>query len=173
ALQAKAPFAGTGTPANIRVLSNSWGGSAGSNALRDEINKANTNEMLFVAAAGNSAADNDSTPAFPSNYNTPNMVAVAANDNPDALAYFSNYGATTVHLSAPGVDVLSTVRGATYEYESGTSMATPHVSGAAMLVLSRCSLNTAALKPLLLHTVDPIPAQARWTITGGRPNGAK
>jgi hypothetical protein len=114
---------------NVRVLSNSWGGGGFSQALLDEINKANANDILFVAAAGNNGTNNDTTPHYPSSYNAPNMVAVAATDNQDGLASFSNFGATSVHLGAPGVNVLSTTRNNTYSYFSGTSMATPHVHG--------------------------------------------
>src|SRR5437879_516717 len=97
AVQAKAAFAATGG-ANVRVLSNSWGGGAFSQALLDEINRANANDMLFVAAAGNSISNNDVIPHFPSSYNAPNVVAVAATDNTDSLAFFSNFGPASVHL---------------------------------------------------------------------------
>jgi len=168
-VQAKLAFAATGD-ANVRVLSNSWGGGAFSQALLDEINRADANDMLFVAAAGNSGTPNDLFPLYPASYNAPNVVAVAATDNTDSLAFFSNFGPNTVHLGAPGVDVLSTTIGGTYAYFSGTSMATPHVSGAALLVLSKCSLNTASLKTLLLNNVDPIPSLSGLTVTGGRLN---
>src|SRR5437879_3957859 len=168
-VQAKAAFAATGG-ANVRVLSNSWGGGAFSQALLDEINRANANDMLFVAAAGNSGTPNDVFPEYPASYNAPNVVAVAATDNTDALPGFSNFGSTSVHLGAPGVDILSTTRNNTYSYFSGTSMATPHVSGAALLVLSKCALDTASLKTLLLNNVDPIPSLAGRTVTGGRLN---
>jgi subtilisin family serine protease len=166
AIQAKAVL---GSAANVRVLSNSWGGDGFSSALLDEINKANTNDMLFVVAAGNNGTNNDVTPFYPASYNAPNIFAVAATDSTDALASFSNYGAATVHLGAPGVNIYSTVIGG-YNYFSGTSMATPHVSGAAMLLLSACSLNTAALRNLILSNVDPIPALSGKTVTGGRLN---
>jgi subtilisin family serine protease len=159
---------------NLRVLSNSWGGGAFDQALMDEINKANTNNILFVAAAGNAGTNNDVTPHYPSSYNTPNMVAVAATDNSDALASFSCFGATTVHLGAPGVDILSTQPGGLYQYLSGTSMATPHVAGAAALVLAaQPTLTTAQLKSALLNNVDPIPSLSGKTVTGGRLNVAK
>ncbi|MDQ2983090.1 MAG: S8 family serine peptidase, partial [Actinomycetota bacterium] len=166
-IQAKAKL---GSAANVRVLSNSWGGGGFNQALLDEINKANTNNMLFAAAAGNNGTNNDTTPHYPSSYNAPNVVAVAATDNKDQRASFSNYGATSVDLGAPGVDVLSTTRGNTYSYFSGTSMATPHVSGAAALILSKCTLDTAQLKNTLLNNTDPIASMAGITVTGGRLN---
>jgi subtilisin family serine protease len=167
AVQAKQVF---GTGANVRVLSNSWGGGGFSQSLLDEINRADTNDMLFVAAAGNNGRNNDTTANYPSNYAAPNVVAVAATDNRDQLASFSNFGRGTVHLGAPGVNILSTVRNGAYAYFSGTSMATPHVSGAAALVLSKCTLDTAGLKATLLNAVDPIASLATVTITGGRLN---
>jgi subtilisin family serine protease len=169
AMQARAAFSST-NGANVRVLSNSWGGGSFSQALLDEINQANTNNMLFVAAAGNASSDNDAQPAYPASYNAPNVMAVAATTNTDALAYFSNYGASSVHLAAPGVNILSTTRNNTYQYFSGTSMATPHVAGAAALLLSRCSLTTASLKSALLGNVDTVPGLSTKTITGGRLN---
>jgi subtilisin family serine protease len=167
AIQAKRAFAAT-AGANVRVLSNSWGGGGFSQAMFDEINAANAEDMLFVAAAGNNGFNNDVLPAYPASYKAPNVISVAATTNADARAYFSNYGATSVHLGAPGLDILSTTIGNTYTSFSGTSMATPHVSGAAALVLSHCAFSTDALKDALLSTVDPIPALASITATGGR-----
>src|SRR5262249_6572786 len=122
------------------------------------------------AAAGNSATNNDTAPTYPASYQIPNVIAVAAINNQDALASFSNFGANSVHLGAPGVGVLSTVPGGTYQSFSGTSMATPHVSGSAALLLSRCAAGTATIKSLLLNNVDPTPALSGITITGGRVN---
>lgn len=167
AVQAKQIFSGG---ANVRVLSNSWGGGGFSQALLDEINRANSNDMLFVAAAGNNNSNNDNTAFFPANYNAPNVISVAATDNRDAKASFSNFGATTVHLGAPGVNILSTVRNGGLSFFNGTSMATPHVSGAAALVLSACNQNTASLKATLLNNVDSINSMSGITITGGRLN---
>jgi hypothetical protein len=160
--------------ADVRVMSNSWGGGGYSQTLYNEIQKANANDILFVAAAGNAASDNDQTPSYPAGYSAPNVISVAATDNRDSLASFSNYGPTTVHLGAPGVNVLSTIPGGGYAYYSGTSMATPHVSGAAALVLSGCpALSTAQLKEDILGNVDPVPSLTGKTVTGGRLDVSK
>lgn len=163
AVQVKARL---GVGANVRVLSNSWTADGFSQALLDQINRANANDMLFVASAGNAALNNDTSPTYPASYTAPNVVSVAATDNRDYLAAFSNYGRNSVHLGAPGVNVLSTLRGGGYGYGSGTSMAVPHVSGAAALTLSVCNLTTAGLKSALLDNVDVV--LLGWTITGGR-----
>ena len=169
ALQAKQIFAGSGA-ANVRILSNSWGGGGFSQAFLDLINEANEQDMLFVAAAGNSGIPNDILPTYPASYVAPNVVAVAATTNTDGRAFFSNYGASTVHLGAPGLDILSTMRGNTYGFLSGTSMAAPHVSGAGALALSHCPLTTAELKATLVESVDVIASMAATTISGGRLN---
>ncbi len=166
AIQAKNFFA---AGANVRVLSASWGGGGFSQALLDEINKANANAMLFVTAAGNSGASNDVSPSYPASYHAPNIIAVAATNNTDHLASFSNFG-SSVHVAAPGVGILSTTIGNTYQYFSGTSMATPYVSGAAALILARCAIDTAMLKTTILNNVDPIPALAGRVSTSGRLN---
>jgi uncharacterized repeat protein (TIGR01451 family) len=173
AIQVKQIF---GAEANVRVLSNSWGWNGEPyQALLDEINRADASDMLFVAAAGNGGEDklsddNDLTPFFPAAYTAPNVVAVAATNNQDGLAAFSNYGRSSVHLGAPGDAILSTTMGGGYESWSGTSMAAPHVSGAAALVLSRCQLDTASLKDILLNNVDPGASLSAVTVSGGRLN---
>ncbi|NJM90989.1 MAG: S8 family serine peptidase [Myxococcales bacterium] len=164
---------------NLRVLSNSWGGGGFSQALADSITAANAADILFVAAAGNAGSNNDSTPSYPASYDIPNVVSVAATDASDALASFSNYGLTTVDLGAPGVAVLSTTINNTYSVFSGTSMATPHVAGAAALVLSsNQTLSTAELKDVLMTRATrsrrwparPSPASASmWRAPSTRP----
>ena len=170
AIQAKQAFASTAA-ANVRVLSNSWGGAPFSQALLDEINRANSNDMLFVVAAGNSASNNDTTPTYPASYVAPNVISVAATDSNDLLASFSNYG-SSVNLAAPGVQILSTIPANQYAYLSGTSMATPHVSGAAALVLSKCALSTSALRSTLLSHVDVLGSVTGYVQTNGRLNAA-
>jgi subtilisin family serine protease len=118
------------------VTNNSWGGDQYSQALADAIGVADSRGSLFVAAAGNNFADNDATPNYPSNYELPNVIAVAATTNRDARAWFSNYGAKSVDLGAPGASILSTRRGGGTTTMSGTSMASPHAGGTAALYLS-------------------------------------
>jgi subtilisin family serine protease len=154
-----------------RVSSNSWGGGPFDQALLDAIEYGASKGMLFVAAAGNDGRSNDATPTYPANYASEAIVSVAATDHNDALAFFSNYGAKSVHLGAPGVNILSTTRNGTYKAFQGTSMATPHVAGVAALLAARFpSASPYGLKALLLRSVDPVPALAGKTTTGGRLN---
>jgi subtilase family serine protease len=169
AIAVKQAFAATGG-ANIRVLSNSWGGPEFSQALLDQVNAANAADMLFVAGAGNDGFDNDILPFYPASFDAPNVISVASTGYTDDISWFSNYGATSVDLGAPGEDILSTTIGNSYDYASGTSMATPHVAGAAALVLSFCDLSTAALKDTLLGSSDPLPSLEGITVSGGRLN---
>lgn len=155
------------TAMGISVTSNSWGGGAFSQSLMDAIALSG----FFVAAAGNEGMNNDASPHYPSSYELDNILAVAATDHNDQLASFSCYGLTSVDLGAPGVDIYSCAPGGSYQSLSGTSMATPHVSGAAGLVWSyNPSLTALQVKEILMESVDPVASLSGITVTGGRLN---
>ena len=160
----------------VIASNNSWGGGGADFALRESIADANELGILFCAAAGNDGRDNDSTNSFPANYDLPNVISVAATDRNDRLADFSNYGGNKVHIGAPGVEILSTIPRSIdaetpYRFLSGTSMATPHVTGAvALLKAHESTLGHLAIRERLLATGDPISALSGRTTTGRRLN---
>ncbi len=159
---------------NVRVISASWGSTQYSKALEDSIRAAGEAGILFVAAAGNDGSSNDKRPHYPSNYDLPNVISVAALDRNDQLASFSNFGTKTVHIAAPGKDILSTWLGDQYREASGTSMATPYVSGVAGLVLAaEPDLSVSKLRERLLKSVDKIDSLSDKVESGGRLNAAK
>ena len=159
---------------NVRVISASWGSTQRSKALEDVIRAAGDAGLLFVAAAGNNGTDNDKRPHYPSNYDLPNVISVAALDRNDELASFSNYGIKTVHVAAPGKDIVSTWLGDQYRGASGTSMATPQVSGVAALVIAAYpNITVAKLRERLLKSVDKIDSLSGKIASGGRLNAAK
>lgn len=156
---------------NIVATNNSWGGGGFSQGLFDAISRANNAGILFIAAAGNSGTNNDVTASYPANYNLPNVIAVAAISSTGALASFSQYGATTVDIGAPGVGVWSTTAFNTYSSYNGTSMATPHVTGGAALYASTHPGETAAqIKAAILNSAVPTNSLSGKCVTGGRLN---
>lgn len=158
-------------PVNIVASNNSWGGGSYSSALADAIRSHANLGILFVAAAGNSALDNDVMPSYPATYNIGNIISVAATDHNDRLAPFSNYGRRTVHVSAPGVKILSTVLNHGYGSFSGTSMAAPHVAGLVAVIKSRFpDYDSTKIKNLVIASGTPIASQN--TISSRRIRGA-
>lgn len=166
---------------NIVATNNSWGGGGYSQALFDAIERANRENILFVAAAGNGGSDgvgdnNDLTPHFPSSYSNPNVISVAAITSTGSKSGFSNYGAASVDLGAPGSGIWSSLPGkkrnsSAYGSYSGTSMATPHVTGAAALyAASHPGATAAQIKAAILGSAVPTSSLAGKCVTGGRLN---
>lgn len=158
------------TQMGAQIMSNSWGGGGFSDALKESIERAYDKGILFTAAAGNHSGNNDDQPSYPSSYEVPNVVSVAAIDNKGKLASFSCYGKTSVDVAAPGVNILSTTP-AGYKSWSGTSMATPHVTGVAALILSsEPGISVEDLKSRIINTARPVAALRGKMVSGGIVN---
>ncbi|TWW09658.1 peptidase S8A, partial [Planctomyces bekefii] len=167
---------------NLVATNNSWGGGGYSQSLHDAIIRSAKQDILFIAAAGNATANNDTTASYPSNYNTTvgtstqtaasydSVIAVASITSTGAISSFSSYGATSVDIGAPGSSIVSSVPVSTYASYSGTSMATPHVTGAAALYASAQSgrVSAASIRLALLSSAVPTASLAGKTVTGGR-----
>lgn len=157
-----------GVANGAHILSNSWGGPDTSPELSEAVSRAERKGVLFIAAAGNTGGggnNNDQRPSYPSSLRQANIISVGAIDIKDQRGSFSHYGKQSVDIGAPGVDILSTVRNNGYESFSGTSMATPHVAGAAALVWARTfsspvqdRVQMAAVRDLIYENARPVPA---------------
>jgi len=156
---------------HVKVISNSWGSSSYSQSLSDAIDGARAAGILFVAAAGNSGSNNDTKNFYPANYPQDNIISVASSTSSDALSSFSSYGANTVDIAAPGSSIYSTKNGSSYQYLSGTSMATPLVSGVlATMFALRPDLSYSQIKSALLQNVDIINSMKGKIVSNGRIN---
>lgn len=156
---------------NAKVMNNSWGGGGFTQTMMDSIVAAKDKGLLFVAAAGNDSQNSDSSPHFPAGYQVENVIAVAATTNQDSLASFSTYGKRTVHIAAPGHKIYSTVPHGGYDSFSGTSMATPHVVGAAALLWgTNPDMSFSEVKDRLLRSRDFVPGLTKKVASSGRLN---
>ncbi|OKL35222.1 S8 family serine peptidase [Domibacillus mangrovi] len=163
----------------VKILNNSWGGGEYSTALKETIENSGT---LFIAAAGNDGTNTDAYPEYPASYDSDNILSVGSADNDGFRSWFSNYGVNTVDVFAPGGDIISTVPkedsaldySAAYGYKSGTSMATPHVSGVAALIASHSpSLTPLAIKSTIMQTSTEYNSLYYYSQTGGLINAGK
>lgn len=149
----------------IPILNNSWGGRTYSPILKYAIEQYNG---LFIASAGNSGSNNDFLPSYPASYNSENIISVAASTPENTLASFSNYGLESVDIAAPGTSILSTSLDGEYSYKNGTSMAAPHVAGAAALLKSYMPcLSIFEMKQIILLSSTKHPWLTNKLLTGG------
>lgn len=154
-----------------RVLNNSWGGGGYSNSLVDAVAFAYSHRVVFVAAAGNSSLNNDVSPTYPASYSVPGIISVAATTDTDGLASYSNYGLSTVHMGSPGSGIWSSLPNQTYGRSSGTSMATPFVSGlAALMVRENSGLSAYQVKQLIFSGAQQVASLQSKTVTKSRLN---
>ena len=158
---------------NIVAINASYGGSGGSqdDAMNNAIKKLGEQGVVFCAAAGNAGKDIDAEPTYPAAYNAKNIITVAASDQDDKLASFSNYGIKSVDVAAPGTNILSTYPGGKYAYMQGTSMATPNVTGSVALLASLYGDSTVTeRKSMILDNVNKKDAFTNKILTEGRVN---
>ena len=156
---------------NINLTNNSWGSSNYSQTLKNVIEE---NARPFIASAGNSSNNNDNIPYYPSGYDLPNVISVAATDKNDNLASFSNYGLSTVDIAAPGVYIYSCKLNNGYVFKDGTSMAAPHVSGVVALMLSmNLSLSPEYIRQTIIQNADYISNLQGKCVANGRLNAYK
>lgn len=159
------------TSMGVKISNNSWGGGSYSTALYEAIRDSGS---LFVAAAGNDGYNNDYYYSYPASYNLDNILSVAAIGNRGELAYFSNYGSTTVDVAAPGVSILSTMPDNSYAYLDGTSMASPHVTGVAALVYSNnTSYTPTEIKSKIINSTKELDSVKYLVASGGMVDAAR
>jgi subtilisin family serine protease len=156
---------------NMVASNNSWGGGGFSQALKDAIGRAEAANILFIAAAGNDGLNTEVNTSYPSGYDNANIIAVASITNTGAISSFSNYAATKVDIGAPGSGINSTTAFDIYSNYSGTSMATPHVTGgAALFAASNPGASAATIKAAILNSAVPTASLTGKCVTGGRLN---
>ena len=163
---------------NLVATSNSWGGGGFSQALQDAIGRANNANILFIAAAGNDSYNCETSSCYPAEYPNANVLAVASITSTGAMSSFSNYGSTTIDIGAPGSSIVSTVPKSSkgnvisgYASYSGTSMATPHVSGAAALyAASHPGSSAATIKSAIMSSAVPTASLNGKVVSNGRLN---
>lgn len=159
-----------GSKMGARIMNASWAGAEPSELLKEAIARAEKAGVLFVAAAGNNGSNNDKVPSYPASYDLANILTVAAVTSRGELAKFSNYGRKSVDVAAPGVGIMSTTPQG-YKFFSGTSMATPHVTGIAALLLSQFPRMTyAEMKERIIRTAKPLDVLRKKIASGGVAN---
>ncbi|MDD4974233.1 MAG: S8 family peptidase [Bacteriovorax sp.] len=163
-----------GIKRGVNIMSNSWGGGEKEQSLEDAIKAAESAGITFVAAAGNESANNDTTASYPANYEVGNVISVGSYTSTGAKSSFSNFGVKSVHVTAPGSNILSTYKNGGYTTMSGTSMATPHIAGIVGLLLSQePNLTPAQIRERLVNTSVKTSKLSTASLSGGRVDAFK